>query len=251
MKDLADRAVIGRMGTVVRYWARTRDSFREIMYDPRARTRWLARYVYLMVGLFVSALGMEITVEGRVGVSPWNVLHLGLSARTGLTLGQVMQGLGLLIVVLSAMTGICPKIATVFNMFFVGYFVDIIAGWGLVDGPPGFLTGSLINAMGQVITGVGTAIYITADLGAGPRDTLMVVLTRRSGWPVGLIRSLIEATVLVVGYFLGGPVGVGTVLGVIIVGPSVQYSFKALARMARWRVFEGIIQVPAALRRSA
>ncbi|MCL5046546.1 MAG: membrane protein [Actinobacteria bacterium] len=219
--------------------------------DRIARTRWVARYTYLMAGLFVAALGMEITVEGRVGVSPWNVLHLGLSNRIGLTLGQVMQGVGLLLVVLCAIAGIWPRIATVLNMIFVGYFVDLVAGWKLVEMPPGVLTGSLINALGQVLTGVGTAMYITADLGAGPRDTLMVVLTRRSGWPVGLIRSLIEATVLAAGYFLGGPVGIGTVLGVAIVGPSVQYSLKGFARVARWPVFRGVIQVPAVLRKSA
>lgn len=159
-------------------------------------------------------------------MSPWGVFHVGISGTSGLTLGQVTQIVGLAVLLLGWALGFPPGFGTVMNMFFVGWFTDRVIEWGLVPRPTDPLEQVMLLLLSVVLIGVGSLFYLRVQLGAGPRDGLMVGLVRRLDKQVWLVRGIIEVAVLVFGYLLGGPVGVGTVVTALTIGYSVQFAFR-------------------------
>ncbi len=192
-----------------------------------------ARYAYLVAGFFVLALGIQVTVQAGLGVSPWDVFHLGVGAHTGLTLGQVSEAAGLVIIALAWPLGVRPRLATVLNMILVGVFIDWIARWGFVPQPHSQLAALIQVVAGHLLLGFGSGFYISADLGAGPRDSLMLALTRRTGRSVALMRTLLEGLILGFGWLLGGPVGWGTLIGVVLVGPATHGALELFGWLGR------------------
>lgn len=181
------------------------------------------RLALLMAGLFLAAAGMAVMIRADFGVGPWVVLHAGLAKQTGLTIGRVSQLLGLLLIGSGWLLGIRPRVGTLINMVFVGYFLDLTLEWRFLTGNYGVLQAALLVLGGTFSMGMGIATYLAADLGAGPRDGLMLGLTQRSGkWPVGRVRTAMEVVVLLAGYLLGGPVGWGTLIASTALGPSIQ-----------------------------
>lgn len=196
--------------------------------------QYVVRFVILFGGLALLGLGVALTIHAELGVSPWTVFHVGISNITGLTVGRVTQVVGFVVVVAGTIFfRERPGIATLINMFAVGWFVDLFLGVTIFQQDKGIITQVAYLIIGIVTTGVGTGMYISAHLGAGPRDGIMLGFARLSGWQVGKVRSAIEAVVLVVGFLLGGPVGLGTVVG-IAVGPVVQWSLYGLEKL--WEV---------------
>ncbi len=161
-----------------------------------------------------------------MGMSPWGVFHVGISETSGLTLGQVTQIVGLAVLLLGWALGFPPGFGTVMNMFFVGWFTDRVIEWGLVPKPTDPLEQVMLLLLSVVLIGVGSLFYLRVQLGAGPRDGLMVGLVRRLDKQVWLVRGIIEVVVLVFGYLLGGPVGVGTIVTALTIGYSVQFAFR-------------------------
>ena len=159
-------------------------------------------------------------------MSPWGVFHVGISETSGLTLGQVTQIVGLAVLLLGWTLGFPPGFGTVMNMFFVGWFTDRVIEWGLVPKPTDPLEQVMLLLLSVVLIGVGSLFYLRVQLGAGPRDGLMVGLVRRLDKQVWLVRGIIEVVVLVFGYLLGGPVGVGTIVTALTIGYSVQFAFR-------------------------
>ena len=149
---------------------------------------------------------------------------MGVSVLSGLTLGQVCQIVGL---VVSAWVGAwVPAWLWALCMYFVSYFTDLIINLNLVPKPTDPISQTVMLLLSVVFVGVGTLFYMRVQLGAGPRDGLMVGLVRQLDRPVWLVRGSIEVSVLILGYFLGGPVGIGTVVTALSIGYAVQYSFK-------------------------
>jgi len=187
---------------------------------------FLRRLPGLFVGLFFFALGIVMTLYADLGMAPWSVLQVGLTRYTPLTFGQVSQVVGLAVLVLGWLLGFPPGFGTVMNMYFVGYFMDLIMAWGLVPLPRS-LPGQLALLMGGILVlGAASFMYLNPRLGAGPRDGLMMGLVQRLGRPVYQVRGAIEVTVLVLGYLLGGPVGVGTLITAFTTGYAVQFAFR-------------------------
>lgn len=184
---------------------------------------WVWRVSLLLSGLFVFSIGMVMNIRANLGLGPWNVFHYGLTVLTPLTFGQVTQSVGLCMIAISYVLGIKPGTATIANMIAVGLFIDLIMPWLPDMREP--VSQYVTVLAGILIMGLGTATYIKAGFGAGPRDGFMLGLVRKSGWRVGVIRSLIEGTVLVLGYLMGGPVGVGTAVFVLGIGPAVDLFF--------------------------
>ena len=151
---------------------------------------------------------------------------MGLSGLSGLTLGQVSQLVGFAVLLLGWGLGFPPGFGTVMNMFFVGWLTDRIMEWGIVPKPTDPLSQVTLLLLSVVLIGVGSLFYLRVQLGAGPRDGLMVGIVKRLNRQIWLIRGSIEVTVLILGYFLGGPVGVGTVVTALTIGYSVQFAFK-------------------------
>ena len=186
----------------------------------------------LVFGLFLFALGIVLLLEARLGLSPWDVLNQGLAEQTPLTFGTANIAIGLLVLVLCWRLGARIGIGTVANAVLIGAFIE-----GLVRIPAlGDLSGAPLGARaalmlgGILVIGLGSAFYIGASLGAGPRDSLMLVLARRTRVRIGVARTALELAATGVGWALGGTVGIGTVAFAALVGPAVELAFALLAR---------------------
>ncbi len=180
----------------------------------------------LMFGLFLYALGLVITVKANLGVTPWNTFHQGLSLNTGITLGQAIIITGVIIVVLNVIAKEKVGIGTISNMLFIGMFVDLIIKWNLVPQANSLIFGLVLIFIGMVVIALASWLYIGSELGAGPRDGLMVTFARLTGKPIGFARGVIELGALIIGVLLGGQFGIGTPIMAILIGPIVQYTFK-------------------------
>ena len=193
------------------------------------RDNWLGFLVKLpslFFGLFLFALGAVMNLYSDLGMNPWGVLQVGITYHVPMTLGQVSQVVGLVVLVLGWLLGFAPGFATFMNMYFIGLFIDLIMEWGLVP-RYGDLPGRLALLLGGILAlGIGSFFYMNPKLGAGPRDGLMLGFVRKLDRPVSHVRGAIEVTVLVLGYLLGGPVGIGTVVTALTVGYSVQLFFR-------------------------
>jgi uncharacterized membrane protein YczE len=200
---------------------------------PRLRGGLVARTAALFAGLVAIAVAIVILLESQLGLAPWDVFHLGVAAHTPLSIGWVSVVVGLVVLLVAWAVGARPGFGTVANAVVIGVTIEILLA---IDGVAGLseaglpLRGGLLVA-GVVLFGVGSAFYIGAGLGAGPRDSLMLALSARTGQRIGLVRGSMEVAVLSVGFLLGGTVGVGTVAVALLLGPAVEASFWALTRL--------------------
>jgi uncharacterized protein len=196
------------------------------------------RYAAVILGLFLMANGFVFLIEAGLGVNPWNVLHLGISYHTGLSLGRVLQGVGVLLIAVSWLFKVRPHIGTLLNMFFIGFFVDMVSGLGYVPHPEALWLRFFFCLTGVAVVGFGTALYISGNLGAGPRDSLMLALTKATSLRVGLIRTIMEVSVTVIGYILGGPLGLGTVLFALLVGWFMEMGFSMINKIKKTGLYK-------------
>ncbi|MCR3954767.1 MAG: hypothetical protein NUK57_00630 [Gudongella sp.] len=190
------------------------------------------RLFKVVVGLFIFAVGIVLTINASMGVSPWDVFHQGVSRTVGITIGQAHIIMGFLIILLDIYLGQAIGWATIMNMLLIGTFIDVIMLNELVPVAQTPLIGLAMIIAGIAVQGLGFAAYISQGIGAGPRDGLMVVLTKRTGKSVRLIKSLIEATVVTIGIILGGSFGIGTIIMAFFGG----IIFQATFRLIRFRV---------------
>lgn len=197
--------------------------------------RFGERFLLFNVGLAVMSLGIVSTVKARLGVSPWDVFHLGVAGRTGMTFGQVQQVVGLVIVLAGiVLTRRPPSFGTVANMLLVGWYCDWIGALWPHD-PPGLWQRIALFAFGVVVWGFGTGLYIVAGLGAGPRDWLMMALHQKTGWRIRLVRTLLEAAAVAAGLMLGGPFFVGTIVFSLTIGWTTEWGLVLAKRLVRER----------------
>ena len=196
------------------------------------RGGYVARGVSLVGGLFLFAAGIVALLESDLGLSPWDVLNQGIERQTPISFGVANIVVGLAVLLLAWALGASPGVGTVANAVLIGVFIEVLLGLPAIAGLDESALGARIALLpiGLALFGVGTAFYIGAALGAGPRDSLMLVLSRRTGRRVGLVRGLLEVTVLVGGWILGGTVGIGTAAFALLIGPVVELSFGLLRR---------------------
>jgi len=179
--------------------------------------RPVRRLAQLAVGLALYGASLALVLRAGLGLAPWDVLHQGLAERTGATVGQMVIAVSFVVLLLWLPLRERPGFGTFANAVLVGVFVDLTLG--VVGDVHGLVWRVLLMLVGVLLNGLATALYIGARLGPGPRDGLMTGLVRRTGRSVRVIRTGIEVTVLVVGFLLGGTVGVGTVLYALAIGP--------------------------------
>lgn len=187
---------------------------------------YIKRLPRLLFGYFLYALGIALTVDANLGLAPWDVLHQGLSQTLGITFGTASIGVGIIIVALNVKLGERVGWGTIGNMIFIGVFLDMLFGSGLLPSLESVPLRVIQLFAGMYIIGLASYVYLGCGMGSGPRDGLMVALTKKTCKPVGLIRSGIELCVLAVGYFLGGSIGIGTVLTALGIGIAVQHVFR-------------------------
>ena len=184
------------------------------------------------------SLGIVLTIRAELGTSPWDVLHIGLYYQLGLTIGTwaIIVG-GTILLLSSIFTKKWPHPGAVVNMLTVGVFIDLYLMVPFIQTPPSAAGKTLMLLMGIIVMGYGVGLYISAGCGAGPRDTLMLALVEKTGMKVSRIRSGIELIVLLIGWLLGGPVFIGTIVCTITIGyvigvtlPQCQKTTNALIK---------------------
>lgn len=182
---------------------------------------FMRRFIQLQIGLLLYGASLALMVRADLGLNPWSVLHQGLSERTGISLGMVVNLVGLLVLLVWIPLRQKPGVGTICNVLLIGTAADV-ALWAL---PPieGLALRIAFLAAAIVLNGAATAAYIGAGLGPGPRDGLTTGLVRITGWRIGWARTAIEVAVLCLGWLLGGVAGVGTVLYALANGPLVQW----------------------------
>ena len=199
---------------------------------PRVRGGLAVRLVSLGFGLLLFALAIVLILESKLGLSPWDVLNQGLAKHTPLSFGMANVAIGLTVLGLGWSLGGAPGLGTFANAVLVGAFIQGLTSIHAVTAlaHDGLSVRIPLLVVGIWLIGPASAFYIGADLGAGPRDTLMLVGSRRTGRRVGLVRAVLEVCALAIGIVLGGTFGVGTVLFAVLVGPIVESSFALLQR---------------------
>ncbi|CAH0181218.1 YczE/YyaS/YitT family protein [Microbacterium foliorum] len=198
-----------------------------------SRRDLLERLGQLLVGLFLYGVALGLMVHGGIGVAPWDVLALGVAGQTGIGYGTVTVLVSILVLALWIPLRQRVGLGTLLNALLVGPSADLALV--LIPEPPSVWIGAPMFLAGLVLLAFATGLYIAADFGPGPRDGLMTGLVRRTGWPVWLVRTLIEGSVLLIGFLLGGPVGVGTVLFAFGVGPLVGWFLPWTTRLRQAR----------------
>ncbi len=180
---------------------------------------WTRRIAQLLVGLFLYGVAIAAMVRAGIGVGPWDVLTQGIVAQTGIGFGVVVVAVGAVVLLLWIPLRQKPGVGTVLNILLIGPSADI--GLALIPQQHEWWLQGLVFAGGLVLLAIATGLYVGARLGPGPRDGLMTGIHARWGWPIWAVRTGIEVTVLVVGWLLGGQVGVGTVAFALLIGPLV------------------------------
>jgi uncharacterized membrane protein YczE len=200
---------------------------------PVLRGGLLVRSAWLVAGLFLFSCGIVAFLEARLGLAPWDVLHQGIAEHTPLSFGVANEVVGVFVLVAVWLLGGRIGVGTVANAVLIGVFVILLQSLGVVDRLGDWpLAGRVgLLAAGLALFGVGSAFYIGAGLGAGPRDSAMLVVALRGSMRIGAARAALELSVLVVGYLLGGRVGVGTLLFAALIGPAVEASFWVVTRI--------------------
>ena len=190
------------------------------------------RYTSLVFGLFLFAFAIVLILESKLGLSPWDVMNQGIAKHTPLSFGFANVVVALLVLGVAWSLGGRPGVGTVANALLVGSFIQLLTS---IDAVQDLSHDALsvrmpLLAAGIALIGPSSAFYIGADLGAGPRDTLMLVGARRTRYRIGVVRASLEVCALAAGIALGGTFGFGTVLFALLVGPIVEASFAVLAR---------------------
>jgi uncharacterized membrane protein YczE len=188
--------------------------------------KFLGRMPSLLLGQFLFSLGVVANLNAGLGGRPWDVLCVGVMGYTPFTLGRVAQVLSLVVLVFGWMLGYPPGFSTVTNTYFIGVFIDLIIVWDVVPLPTkAFLKLELlILAIG--LFAAGSLFYLRVGLGAGPRDGLMMGLTEKLGCSISRIRGMMELTLVTLGFLLKGPVGLGTIIIALSLGPAIQLAFR-------------------------
>jgi uncharacterized membrane protein YczE len=199
-----------------------------------SRPRLALRLLHVNAGLVVFGFSLACMLRSGVGLGPWDVFHEGVAARTPLSVGTVIVVTGLALLVVAALAArVRPGLGSVLNMLLVGPWVDLFLGSRLVPSPETWLASATLFAVGLALNGLATGLYLTAGLGAGPRDGFVLGMARALGTTVARARTLIELTVLLVGWLLGGTVGVGTLVFAATIGQLMQASLRLCAPLAR------------------
>lgn len=172
-----------------------------------------------MFGLALFGVGISLLIVAELGLAPWDVLHQGVSKRTGISIGTVIIAIGVGLMLLWIPLKERPGLGTLLNAVEIGLVVNLVLPH--LPDPDHLLARVGLLVLGILLVGVGSGFYIGAGLGAGPRDGIMLGLVRL-GLSVRGARTLIEVTVLVIGWLLGGSVGVGTLAFALGIGPLVQ-----------------------------
>lgn len=189
--------------------------------------RFALDFLVIQIGFFLFATSIDIVVQADLGTGPWTVLEKGLADRLSISLGQASIAVAAVIILMDVLLRQPLGWGTVANMIFIGLWVDLLKTFIPVVGDSLWARTAYL-LLGTFIQGFATAIYIGVNAGAGPRDSLMLAVSRVTKTSLRLARGTIEITVVSLGWLLGGPLWFGTLLFAFTIGPAVQLAFQVL-----------------------
>jgi uncharacterized membrane protein YczE len=210
---------------------------------PSSTLLWVRRGVQLVVGLVAYGIAIALLVRGGIGVPPWDVFAQGITRQTGIPFGLVVNLVGALVLLFWIPLRQKPGVGTVLNVLLIGPSAEL--GLWLVPQQTVPWQQGVVFAGGLALLAVATGMYIGARLGPGPRDGLMTGLHRRTGWPIWVVRTGIEVTVLTIGFVLGGQLGLGTLAFALLIGPMVNVTLPLLRVPERQATPNAVKEVPA------
>ena len=193
-------------------------------FKPKIQTLF-----FLSVGLICFGLGEALILISATGNSPWLVFSEGLSIKTGLSVGTATFLISLVVLFLWIFLKQKPGIGTFLNVFIIAIVIDLTSFY--FDPPSSIYSKYLLTIFSVLLVGIGSGIYLVANLGPGPRDGLMTGFTRITGYPISFIRASIEITVVMIGWYLGGTVGLGTLIFAFGIGPSVALGLSIVKKI--------------------
>ena len=184
---------------------------------------------YLCVGLIIFGLGEGLLIVSSSGASPWSVLAQGLFLNIGFSVGLITIFISIAVLLLWYPLKQKPGIGTILNALIIGLMIDACIRY--VPTPENYFNQVLLGAIAVSTVGLGGGIYLVANLGPGPRDGLMIGLQKKTNLPIALVRAVLEITVMSIGWYLGGTVGVGTLLFAFGIGPCIALSLFLINRL--------------------
>ena len=192
------------------YWS----SDKPLNFKPRFLTLFFCCF-----GLMLFGLGEGLLIVSFTGASPWSVLAQGISLNVNLSIGVITLIISTLVLILWIPLGQKPGMATILNALIIALMIDLCIKY--VPTPSNYYNQLILAIVSVLTVGIGGGIYLVANLGAGPRDGLMIGLQKKTNLPIALVRATLEITVVSVGWYLGGTVGIGTILFAFGIGPCV------------------------------
>ena len=193
----------------------TWSSSNPLNFKPKLNT-----LIYLVFGLSLFAIGETLLITANQGVSPWTVLAQGISFQTNLSIGVTTFIVSLIVLILWYPLKQKPGVGTILNIILISIIIDLSIP--ILPYPKSFMFQIIQSVFAVFIVGLGSGFYLTANLGPGPRDGLMTGLQNLTNQPIALIRTIIEVSAVGLGFYLGGIVGIGTLLFAFGIGPAVS-----------------------------
>ena len=179
----------------------------------------LSTFFFLCFGLSLFGLGEGLLIVSFTGASPWSVLAQGISLNVNLSIGTITLLISIAVLILWIPLGQKPGIGTIFNAFIIAIMIDLCIKY--VPTPSNYIYQLLLAVISVIMVGIGGGIYLVSNLGAGPRDGLMIGLQKLTNFPIAVVRATLEISVVSIGWYLGGTVGIGTLLFAFGIGPCV------------------------------
>lgn len=195
------------------------------MIKPVRWNTFIRDFIRIQIGFLLYGLAITLMIRGNLGTSAWAVLEVALADFLHITVGTMTVIMGFIVLIISLLMREQIGWGTLGNILSIGPWVDLCM-WLVPEVNNNLLLQIAMLLVAIVIMGLASAIYIGVDAGAGPRDSLMLAIHRKTGASIRVARAIIEVTVVVLGWLLGGPAGVGTVVHAVLIGPAVQWGFK-------------------------
>ncbi len=189
----------------------------------------LLTFFFLCFGLTLFGVGEGLLLVSYTGASPWSVLAQGISLKVDYSIGLITFFISLFVIFLWIFLNQKPGIGTILNAVIIAIMIDICLNY--VQTPENFLSKILLAIVAVLLVGLGSGFYLIANLGPGPRDGLMTGLQAKTNLPIALVRAFLEILVVSVGWYLGGTVGIGTLLFAFGIGPAVALSLFLVGKI--------------------
>lgn len=185
-----------------------------------------SKIIRLVIGIFFCSSSTVFMLNSNLGLLPWDVFHQGLSKLIGLDIGLTSIIVSFIILTISFSLGEKIGFGTLVNIILGGVFIDLINNSNIIPKANNIISGFLMILIGMIVMGIGCYFYIGCGLGCGPRDSTMIGFSKKTNKPVKVIKAVMEITVLIIGFILGGKFGVGTVITALFVGVFIEIPFR-------------------------